>query len=101
MTQVLDILKLEEKHAKDYQALISIPATVELPIEIDSEVEFDTEMFRVWYGEANLGVFRISNEGWLAEPFYGNPSRAKTLCTSPHDARDAIVAAYQVSKGVM
>lgn len=98
--QEINVLQLEQKHESDYQKSLSIPVRVELPIEIDSDIEFDTELFRVWYGHSNLGIFRLGNQGWLAEPFYGNPSRAKTICVSADEARDVIVAAYQAGRGI-
>lgn len=113
--QQIDALQLEQRHADDYERSRSIPVrrvlgknlltqkptvTVELPIEIDSDIEFDTELFRVWYGMSNLGVFRDSNDGWLAEPFYGNPGREQALCASADEARDVIVAAYQTARGI-
>ncbi|MGL6344528.1 MAG: hypothetical protein ACRC80_35935 [Waterburya sp.] len=98
--QEINVLQLEQKHADDYQKSLSIPVRVELPIEIDSDIEFDTELFRVWYGMSNLGVFRDSNDGWLAEPFYGNPGREQALCASADQARDVIVAAYQAARGI-
>lgn len=86
-----DVVAHETKHAANFQKASSIP------IEIDSEfTEFETEIFRVWYGVANLGVFYQNNEGWIAEPFYGNPHRTRTLCGNPNLARDVIIAGYRV-----
>lgn len=95
-----EFIVAEQRHADDYERSLSISITVELPIEIDSDVEFDIELFRVWYGMSNLGVFRDSNDGWLAEPFYGNPGREQALCASADEARDVIVAAYQTARGI-
>ena len=95
MTQTIDALKYEQEHSANFYRSLSIP------VEIDSTVDFDSQMFRVWYGMSNLGIFRADEGGYLAEPFYGNPSRGKFFVESADDARDVIVAAYQASKGVM
>lgn len=39
--QQIDALQLEQRHADDYERSRFIPVTVELPIEIGSDIEFD------------------------------------------------------------
>jgi hypothetical protein len=91
MISNFNALAFEIEHDRDFQKSASIA------IEIDSEfTEFETEIFRVWYGVANLGVFYQTKEGWIAEPFYGNPHRTRTLCCNPNLARDVIIAGYRV-----
>ena len=82
-------------HALDYQLSLT------LPVEVDSlKSEFDTEIFRVWYGAANLGVFHKEDGGWITEAFYGNPSRTRVLCSNSDCAVGIIVNGYLVGRHI-
>jgi hypothetical protein len=92
---MIDVIALETKHTEDFLSSCNIPTVLDLPIEIDSDEDFGTKHYRVWYGMSLIGVFRQINEGFLVEPFYYNESRQKTFCRTEAEAQQLIANTYR------
>ena len=89
-TKRFNALELEQKHAEDLQKSLNIPITVSV------ELEFNCYLHTVNYGEAVLGIYSKNSETglWEAYPIYNNPLDLKTYHETSTEARSAIVSAY-------
>lgn len=70
--------------------------SLEIPIAVSVELEFNCYLHTVHYGEAALGTYSKSSETglWEAYPIHNNPLDLKTYHETSIEARSAIVSAY-------
>ena len=89
-TKKFNSLVLGLKHSLDLQKSLNIP------IAVSVELEFNCYLHTVNYGEAVLGIYSENSETglWEAYPIYNNPLDLKTYHETSTEARSAIVSAY-------
>ena len=88
--QNLFALELELKHSLDLEK------SLQIPIAVSVELEFNCYLHRVHYGEAALGTYSVNSDTgfWEAYPIYNNTLGLKTYHETSIEARSAIVSAY-------
>lgn len=90
LTKKFNALALVLKHSLDFEKSLNIP------IAVSVELEFNCYLHTIHYGEADLGTYSV-NSGtgfWEAYPIYNNPLDLKTYHETSIKARSAIVSAY-------
>ncbi|WP_036488260.1 hypothetical protein [Myxosarcina sp. GI1] len=93
--QDFDALSFEQKHTEDFLRFCNIPTVLDFPIEIDSDEDFGTKHYSVWYGMSLIGIFCQTDEGFLVKPFSHNYSHQKTFCRTETEAQQLITRTCQ------